>query len=73
MITTNGELTPDFAYIDILRAGQTQSLRYTDSMMKELTGQETGGETGVVHSLQPANIMSEIKIKELKRKALDFD
>lgn len=73
VITSNGELTRDFAYIDILRAGQTQSLRYTDSMTKELIGQETGGETGVVHSLQPANIMAEIKIKELKRKALDFD
>lgn len=34
VITVNGELTKDYAYIDVLRANQTQSLRYTDSMMK---------------------------------------
>ena len=42
-------------------------------MMKELIGQDTGGESGVTHSLQPQNIMSDVKKKELKRKALDFE
>lgn len=73
VITCGGELTSDFKYIDILRAEQTMSLRYTDSMTKELIGQPTGGETGMTFSLQPSNVVADIKMKELKRKQLNFE